>query len=114
MWGNCLASLDKIKECEMPELEEGDLIYFDNMGAYSVVLSSPFIGFERPHIYYCIIATKRLSSKFKITMEENILACSPLLYLLCLLVDFVSGKKHKIEAVPKESLSQRDSILILS
>ena len=106
--------MDKIKECEKPELEEGDFIYFDNMGAYSVVLSSPFNGFEQPHIYYCISATKRLGSKFKIIMKENILACSPLLYLLCLFVGFVSGKKHKIEAVPKESLSQRDSILTLS
>ena len=84
------------------------------MGAYSLVLSSPFNGFVQPHIYYSISAAKRLGFKFKITMEENILACSPLLYLLCPLVDFVSGKKHKIEAVPEESVSQRDSILILS
>ena len=60
LWGYCLASLDKIKECELPELEEGDWIYFDNMGAYSLVLSTPFNGFERPHIYYCISASERL------------------------------------------------------
>ena len=98
----------------MPELEEGDFIYFDNMEAFSVVISCPLYGFEQPHIYYCISATKRLGSKFKIIMKKNILVCSPLLYLLSLFVGFVSGKKHKIEAVPKESLSQSDSILTLS
>lgn len=38
----------------MPELEIGDWIYFDNMGAYTISAYSPFNGFAKPTSYYYI------------------------------------------------------------
>ena len=40
----------------MPELEVGDWLYFEDMGAYTRSFSSNFNGFETPQIkYHCLI-----------------------------------------------------------
>lgn len=36
----------------MPELQVGDWILFENMGAYTVAAASTFNGFQRPTIHY--------------------------------------------------------------
>ena len=43
----------------MPELEVGDWLYFDNMGAYSLCAFSSFNGFNRPPSYYYIKESDR-------------------------------------------------------
>ena len=43
----------------MPELEIGDWIYFDGIGAYSVSLMTKFNGCELPIPYYYIKESKR-------------------------------------------------------
>lgn len=38
----------------MPEVNIGDWIYFDDMGAYSLCMGSTFNGFNKPEVYYYI------------------------------------------------------------
>nr|XP_033500548.1 ornithine decarboxylase-like [Epinephelus lanceolatus] len=52
IWGPTCDSIDKVTDsCWIPELHVGDWFLIDNMGAYSVTLSSDFNGFEKAHIY---------------------------------------------------------------
>lgn len=54
IWGPTCDALDQItSEIELPNLQIGDYIVFENMGAYTMVAASPFNGFPVPimHIY---------------------------------------------------------------
>lgn len=54
IWGPTCDALDQItSEIDLPDLYIGDYIIFENMGAYTMVCSSPFNGFPVPgmHIY---------------------------------------------------------------
>lgn len=53
-WGPTCDGLDKICDTTFPELNLGDFVYFDNMGAYTVAASSSFNGFQRPKSFYYI------------------------------------------------------------
>ncbi|XP_034015322.1 ornithine decarboxylase isoform X2 [Thalassophryne amazonica] len=53
IWGPTCDGLDRIVEqCSLPDLQVGDWLVFENMGAYTVAASSTFNGFQRPDIYY--------------------------------------------------------------
>ncbi|XP_068136404.1 ornithine decarboxylase [Hyperolius riggenbachi] len=53
IWGPTCDGLDRIVERhELPELQVGDWMLFENMGAYTVAASSTFNGFQRPTLYY--------------------------------------------------------------
>ncbi|XP_073481489.1 ornithine decarboxylase 1-like [Aquarana catesbeiana] len=53
IWGPTCDSDDRIiEQCDLPELEVGDWILFENMGAYTVVASSTFNGFPRPTLHF--------------------------------------------------------------
>ncbi|XP_003746773.1 ornithine decarboxylase [Galendromus occidentalis] len=53
IWGNTCDGVDKIKQsCLLPELEVGDWLMFDSLGAYSTTLETPFNGMEAPDKYY--------------------------------------------------------------
>lgn len=53
IWGPTCDGLDRIVEqCDLPELQLGDWLVFENMGAYTVAASSTFNGFQRPDIHY--------------------------------------------------------------
>ncbi|CAL1574662.1 unnamed protein product [Knipowitschia caucasica] len=55
IWGPTCDGLDRIVEqCTMPDLQVGDWLVFENMGAYTVAAASTFNGFQRPDIYYVI------------------------------------------------------------
>ncbi|AIB03159.1 ornithine decarboxylase [Bovine gammaherpesvirus 6] len=55
IWGPSCDGLDCIvKRCELPELQVGDWLIFENMGAYSLVSSSTFNGFPKPEKHYVI------------------------------------------------------------
>ncbi|KAM6914141.1 ornithine decarboxylase-like [Lycodopsis pacificus] len=57
IWGPTCDSFDKVTDsCWIPELHVGDWLLIDNMGAYSVSLSTDFNGFERAHIYPVVTA----------------------------------------------------------
>jgi len=38
----------------LPQLEEGEWIVFEQMGAYTMAASSEFNGFQRPNIFYIV------------------------------------------------------------
>lgn len=53
IWGPTCDGLDRIAEhCSLPELQVGDWLLFDNMGAYTMAASSNFNGFSTPDIHY--------------------------------------------------------------
>jgi len=54
IFGPTCDSMDCIaKDISLPELEVGEWLYFNNMGAYTVAAASPFNGFKScPNIYY--------------------------------------------------------------
>ncbi|XP_073350151.1 ornithine decarboxylase-like [Pagrus major] len=57
IWGPTCDSIDKVTDSSwIPELHMGDWLLIDNMGAYSVSLSTDFNGFERAHIYPVVSA----------------------------------------------------------
>ncbi|KAG7328520.1 hypothetical protein KOW79_008464 [Hemibagrus wyckioides] len=53
IWGPTCDSTDRIVElCTMPDRQVGDWLLFENMGAYTVSVSSTFNGFQKPDVYY--------------------------------------------------------------
>jgi len=53
IWGPTCDGLDRIAEqCSLPDMQVGDWLLFENMGAYTVAASSTFNGFQRPDIHY--------------------------------------------------------------
>lgn len=53
LWGPTCDSMDCLtKETTLPELEIGDWLYFEDMGAYTKAAASTFNGFDVPPSYY--------------------------------------------------------------
>ncbi|XP_076155759.1 ornithine decarboxylase [Alosa pseudoharengus] len=53
IWGPTCDGLDRIVEnSTLPDLQVGDWLLFENMGAYTVAAASTFNGFQRPDIHY--------------------------------------------------------------
>ncbi|KAH9504594.1 Mitochondrial 2-oxoadipate and 2-oxoglutarate transporter [Bulinus truncatus] len=53
LWGPTCDSLDCImKECLLPDMDVGQWLYFNNMGAYTITLSCDFNGISRPLRFY--------------------------------------------------------------
>ncbi|XP_039466669.1 ornithine decarboxylase-like isoform X1 [Oreochromis aureus] len=57
IWGPTCDSIDKITESYwIPELYVGDWLLVDNMGAYTVSVTTDFNSFEKAHIYTVVTA----------------------------------------------------------
>lgn len=70
IWGPSCDALDQLIETiHMPELQIDDWILFENMGAYTIPIASPFNGFPLPKMY-CYI------SKETWTMIEHLTTLS--------------------------------------
>ncbi|KAM6979637.1 ornithine decarboxylase isoform 2-T2 [Aplochiton taeniatus] len=55
IWGPTCDGLDRIVEQHaLPDLQVGDWLLFENMGAYTVAASSTFNGFQKPDMYYVL------------------------------------------------------------
>jgi ornithine decarboxylase len=53
IWGPTCDSMDCItREGSLPEMQPGDWMYFENMGAYTMAAGSQFNGFRKPTIIY--------------------------------------------------------------
>ncbi|XP_064159170.1 ornithine decarboxylase-like isoform X1 [Anguilla rostrata] len=53
IWGQTCDGLDCIVEqCILPDLQVGEWLLFHNMGAYTIISSSTFNGFQKPDIHY--------------------------------------------------------------
>ena len=61
LWGPCCAAdlVGKYTTDTLPELEEGDWLFYENMGAYSISLWMPFNGMPKPKIHYFIRESRR-------------------------------------------------------
>ena len=59
VWGPTCDGIDKVCDTILPELDIGDLLYFDNMGAYTVCAYSSFNGFTRPTSFYYVWESER-------------------------------------------------------
>uniref|UniRef100_A0A674C6P4 ornithine decarboxylase n=1 Tax=Salmo trutta TaxID=8032 RepID=A0A674C6P4_SALTR len=58
IWGPTCDGLDRIAEvCTLPDMQVGEWLLFENMGAYTVAASSTFNGFQKPDIYYIMSRT---------------------------------------------------------
>ena len=55
IWGQTCDSTDEvISDISLPELNIGDWLYFENMGAYTGTIHSHFNGFPKPQSLYYI------------------------------------------------------------
>jgi len=52
VYGPTCDSIDIVDECHLPELDVGDTIFIEKMGAYTNASSSPFNGFEVTDFIY--------------------------------------------------------------
>ncbi|XP_071117517.1 ornithine decarboxylase-like isoform X1 [Haliotis cracherodii] len=53
VWGPTCDGLDCIMEdCRLPEMQIGEWIYFEDMGAYTMCAASTFNGMPRPRVFY--------------------------------------------------------------
>ncbi|XP_077990834.1 ornithine decarboxylase-like [Glandiceps talaboti] len=69
IWGPSCDGLDRIMEnCLLPELDVGDWIVFEDMGAYTMCAASTFNGFPKPKCYY--MATESLWSDLQQILPE--------------------------------------------
>lgn len=61
LWGPVCAAdmVGKSSTNELPELDHGDWLFFENMGAYSLMMWMPFNGFPKPEVHYFIKEAKR-------------------------------------------------------
>jgi ornithine decarboxylase len=58
VWGPTCDGLDRIVEnCQLPLLDVGDWLVFENMGAYTVAAASTFNGFQKPTLLFVISNT---------------------------------------------------------
>jgi len=57
VWGNTCDSIDVIcRSVLLPQLEVGDWLYFENMGAYTMAAASCFNGFNPSEkLYVCSV-----------------------------------------------------------
>lgn len=56
IWGPTCDALDLlVADIPLPEVEIGDFVIFENMGAYTIPVASPFNGFPLPKVF-CFIA----------------------------------------------------------
>uniref|UniRef100_A0A8C5LXZ2 Orn/DAP/Arg decarboxylase 2 N-terminal domain-containing protein n=1 Tax=Leptobrachium leishanense TaxID=445787 RepID=A0A8C5LXZ2_9ANUR len=55
LWGPTCDAMDRIAELlYLPELCIGDWLLYNNVGAYTIVMSSTFNGFHPPHIHFAM------------------------------------------------------------
>jgi ornithine decarboxylase len=53
IWGPTCDSIDCVTRwASLPELNPGDWLYFEDMGAYTICAASQFNGFRRSHVFY--------------------------------------------------------------
>ncbi|NXS93927.1 AZIN2 inhibitor, partial [Jacana jacana] len=84
LWGPLGQPEDHISDSlELPQLQVGDWLIFEDMGAYTIATSSPLGGCPQPHITYAMshLAWKTLQlfqGKLPATEDERESVCTPL------------------------------------
>lgn len=58
IWGPTCDGLDCIlQECKLPEMRNGEWIYFNDMGAYTISAASGFNGMPKPNQHFFCFRT---------------------------------------------------------
>uniref|UniRef100_A0A674JW21 Antizyme inhibitor 2 n=1 Tax=Terrapene triunguis TaxID=2587831 RepID=A0A674JW21_9SAUR len=81
LWGPSCDGQDRIADgLELPELQVGDWLTFENMGAYTIAASSSFNGYQQPQINYVMSreALRLLQGKLPQPEEDRESLCTPL------------------------------------
>jgi len=72
IWGPTCDALDQlVVDIAMPDVEIGDFIVFENMGAYTIPVASPFNGFPLPKIYCFITRDTWMMIKSLIPLDAD-------------------------------------------
>jgi len=72
IWGPTCDSMDMIIEkTYLPEMEVGDWLYFEDMGAYTSSAASCFNGFQKPSNHY-IISERNLNFLTEVLTDNNL------------------------------------------
>ncbi len=58
VWGETCAGRDKVCDTLLPELQVGDWLYFEDMGAYTISSATNFNGFPKAIPYYYVKENK--------------------------------------------------------
>lgn len=70
LWGPTCDSLDVIvDDIRLPEMQIGDWLVFENMGAYTLPVASPFNGFPVPKVH--VVAQKGVWEELKGCISEG-------------------------------------------
>ncbi|KAF8788061.1 Ornithine decarboxylase 1 like protein [Argiope bruennichi] len=71
VWGQTCCAEDLLaKEQQLPDLEEGEFILWENMGAYNQVLCSAFCGVPFPATRYVFVNNSRFNLEWISNVEE--------------------------------------------
>ena len=69
IWGPTCDSIDKVCEnIDMEMLEIGDIMYYENMGAYTIPLRTPFNAFQTTKMAYFLSEDDRYAINFILLM----------------------------------------------
>ncbi|CAG9767056.1 unnamed protein product [Ceutorhynchus assimilis] len=73
IWGPTCDGLDQvIEEIILPEMNIGECIVFEDMGAYTLPVASPFNGFPVPKVYYVFTSGAWSDLKETLALPSNI------------------------------------------
>ena len=61
VWGPTCDGGDRICDADLPELEIGEWLFFEDMGSYTLTCSTSFCGFRPPKSYYYIREKEKVS-----------------------------------------------------
>lgn len=76
IWGPSCDALDQVVETiNLPELQIEDWVVFDNMGAYTIPIASPFNGFPLPKVF-CYISKNTLEMMEHLTTLADESLCN--------------------------------------
>uniref|UniRef100_A0A8C3SX30 Antizyme inhibitor 2 n=1 Tax=Chelydra serpentina TaxID=8475 RepID=A0A8C3SX30_CHESE len=92
LWGPSCDGQDRIADgLQLPDLQVGDWLTFENMGAYTIAASSSFNGYQQPQINYAMSRGSCHNQKKRIERA-------------CVLLSPVAGKSQIPCALPLSSL----------
>ncbi|XP_050307067.1 ornithine decarboxylase 1-like isoform X1 [Anthonomus grandis grandis] len=71
IWGPSCDGLDQlVEDMELPDLEVGDWMVFEDMGAYTLSAGCAFNGFPLPKVHYCITQNEWLNVKDTLSLPK--------------------------------------------
>ena len=78
MWGSVSAAdkIGKVESAEISALDQGDWVFYENMGSYSQSAWMPFCGFPKPFVHYFIRDNEKYG-KFLLAIDIESIITGP-------------------------------------